>query len=80
MNNTTYNPSIKEVVTLIEALPIIHLQKVHEFVVQLNGQPEKKKRTWHLPDSLMNSQPLHLGERDWTRENLYEERIKKYEQ
>ena len=80
MNNTTYNPSVKEIITLIEALPIVHLQKVHEFVVQLNGSAERKIRTWHLPDSLMNTQPLHLGERDWTREDLYEERMKKYDQ
>ena len=79
MNNTTYNSSIKEIVTLIETLPIVQLQKVHEFVIQLKDTTEIKKRTWHSPDSLMNSQPLQLGERDWTRDDLYEERMKKYE-
>ena len=40
----------------------------------------KRNVTIQLETSLMNSQPLDLGPRDLTRDDLYEERLKKYDE
>ena len=31
-----------------------------------------RQRAWDSPDSLRKTAPLHLGKRDWTREDLYD--------
>ena len=80
MNEINQSFSINTIIEIIQSIPVKHLHKIQDFVLNLKEDTEKKNITIHLPDSLMNSKPIKLGKRDWTRDDLYEERMKKYDE
>jgi hypothetical protein len=64
------------------------LVKVHEFIGFLSFQEPKIRNVYNDPsvvsmfddpESLFNTKPLNIGQRDWTREDLNNDKNKQFE-
>ena len=72
MEQTTNVYTVNSLLKAIYSLPVEYLPKVEDFVESLKKEGKRKTGTWNRPDSLLNSKPLNLGERDWRRDDLYD--------
>lgn len=45
---------------------------VHEYLRSLLGQQERRREGWERFKRMMHENPIEVGERTWTREDLYE--------
>jgi len=45
---------------------------VHEYLRSLLGEQERRREGWERFRRMMRENPIEVGERTWTREDLYE--------
>jgi hypothetical protein len=77
MSISVESVTVKSLCKQIETLPFEHIQLVHEFVRNLGFLKKPELSFINDPNSFINNPVLKIDKKDWTREDLYADRVKK---